>query len=130
MLTCLSPPDYITEQGKIDSKKKKDLLSARYSDVKPQSRSAKNAEFITDLEQYEMEQTSKAQLHAGAMDREAVVEDEYEFVFDESVKIAFALDAEGGIEGTLGGKDAALQAQIDEAERRGASPSPLLRNRA
>jgi pre-mRNA-splicing factor ATP-dependent RNA helicase DHX16 len=65
-----------------------------------------------------MEQTAKAQLHTGAMDRE-VIEDEYDFVFDESVKIAFALDVEGGIEGTMGGKDAALQAQIDEAERRG-----------
>lgn len=54
------------------------------------------------------------------MDRE-VIEDSYDFVFDESVKIQFALDAEDRIEGTLGGKDAALQAQIDEAERRGSS---------
>ena len=61
--------DYITEQGKIDSKKKKDLLSARYSDAKPRSRNVRDAEFTTDLEQYEMEQTAKAQLHSGAMDR-------------------------------------------------------------
>ena len=48
-----------------------------------------------------------------------MIEDSYDFVFDESVKIQFALDAEDRIEGTLSGKDAALQAQIDEAERRG-----------
>lgn len=65
-----------------------------------------------------MEQTAKAQMTTGAMDRE-VVEDEYDFVFDDSVKIAFALDTESGIAGTMDGKDAALQAQIDEAERRG-----------
>lgn len=50
-----------------------------------------------------------------------MLEDSYDFVFDESVKIQFALDAEDRIEGTLSGKDAALQAQIDEAERRGES---------
>jgi pre-mRNA-splicing factor ATP-dependent RNA helicase DHX16 len=47
------------------------------------------------------------------------VEDEYDFVFDDSVKIAFALDADSKIEGTVSAKDAVLQAQIDEAERRG-----------
>lgn len=110
--------DYITEQGKIDSKKKKDLLYARYSDAKPQARGAKAQEFVTDLEQWDSEQINKAQLTSGALDRE-VIEDSYDFVFDESVKIQFALDAEDRIEGTLSGKDAALQAQIDEAERRG-----------
>lgn len=114
--------DYITEQGKIDSKKKKDLLSARYSDAKPGSRNQRDPEFTTDLEAYETEQTAKAQLTAGAMDRK-VVEDEYDFVFDESAKIDFALDSAGGLEGTMGnGKDAALQAQIDEAERHGEHP--------
>ncbi|KAM0791034.1 Cyclin-dependent kinase catalytic subunit [Microbotryomycetes sp. NB124-2] len=114
------PDDYETEQGKIDSRRKKDVLSARYQDVKPRSRQGKDSEFITDLEQYEMEQTAKAQLAAGAMDREAV-RDEYDFVFDDSVKIAFALDADSKIEGTMSLKDAALQAQIDEAEKRAQS---------
>lgn len=86
--------------------------------MKPQSRGVRDAEFITDLEQYEIEQTAKAQLHAGALDQ-IPVEDEYDFVFDDSVKIAFALDADSKIEGTVSVKDAALQAQIDEAERRG-----------
>lgn len=68
-----------------------------------------------------MEQTSKAQLKAGAMDREAVeMGEEYDYVFDESVQIQFMADMEDRIEGTMSGKDAALQAQIDEAQARGA----------
>lgn len=128
LLRCLlivARTDYITEQGKIDSKKKKDLLYARYSDAKPQARGAKPQDFVTDLEQWDAEQINKAQLTSGALDRE-VIEDSYDFVFDESVKIQFALDAEDRIEGTLSGKDAALQAQIDEAERKGAFVVALL----
>lgn len=93
-------------------------MYARYTDAKPTSRGVKSAEFITDVEQWDAEQIAKAQLHSGAMDRE-VIEDEYDYVFDESAKIQFALDSEDRLEGTLGLKDAALQAQIDDAERRG-----------
>ncbi|BGP03125.1 Pre-mRNA splicing factor [Rhodotorula toruloides ATCC 204091] len=118
------PDDYFTAQGKIDSKRKQDLLTSRYQDVKPRSAfgGKKPEEFITDLEQYEMEQTTKAQLTAGALDRETVdIGGEYDYVFDESVQIQFALDMEDRIEGTINPKDAALQAQIDEAQRRAQS---------
>ncbi|BGP19693.1 hypothetical protein JCM10213_001871 [Rhodosporidiobolus nylandii] len=121
----MMPDDYFTAQGKIDSKRKHDLLTARYSDSKPKSRLAqkgKDDEFVTDLEQYEMEQTAKAQLRAGALDREVEEMGEgYDYVFDESVQIAFMEDMEDRIEGTLGGKDQALQAQIDEAQKRAQS---------
>ncbi|BGP35024.1 hypothetical protein JCM10296v2_006854 [Rhodotorula toruloides] len=118
------PDDYFTAQGKIDSKRKHDLLTSRYQDVKPRSAfgGKKPEEFITDLEQYELEQTTKAQLTAGALDRETVdIGGEYDYVFDESVQIQFALDMEDRIEGTINPKDAALQAQIDEAQRRAQS---------
>ncbi|GAA6025804.1 hypothetical protein JCM10207_001496 [Rhodosporidiobolus poonsookiae] len=118
----MMPDDYFTAQGKIDSKRKADLLTARYSDAKPKSRLAQKKtddEFVTDLEAYEMEQTAKAQLRAGALDREEVDQGaEYDFVFDESVQIQFMADMEGRIEGTMGGKDAKLQAEIDEAQKR------------
>ncbi|GAA5982350.1 hypothetical protein JCM5350_006153 [Sporobolomyces pararoseus] len=119
----MMPDDYFTAQGKIDSKRKKDLLTARYNDAKPQSRLSqqKDGEFTTDLEHFEMEQTAKAQLRAGALDRPVVEEEEYDFVFDESVQIQFAVDNEDRIEGTMSGKDAALQAQIQEAEKRAQS---------
>ncbi|KAI5478061.1 pre-mRNA-splicing factor ATP-dependent RNA helicase DHX16 [Pseudohyphozyma bogoriensis] len=118
----MMPDDYLTEQGKIDSKKKKDLLSSRYSDAKPKSslRGQKAEEFITDLEQYETEQTAKAQIRTGAMDRVEEVDD-YEFVFDESVKIGFLADMEDRIEGTMNPEEAKLAAQIDEAEKRAQS---------
>ena len=125
----MSPPlDYFTAQGKIDTARKASLLSTRYKDHKPASRQRKtgeDAEFVTDLEQYENEQTAKAQLRSGALDRQEIDQgDEYDFVFDEEVKIGFLLDKEGGIEGSglpTDAKDAALKAQIDEAERRGKS---------
>ncbi|TKA52525.1 hypothetical protein B0A53_04901 [Rhodotorula sp. CCFEE 5036] len=116
------PDDYFTAQGKIDSKRKKDLLTQRYQDVKPKRYGEKDSEFVTDLEQYEMEQTNKAQMKAGALDREQVeMGAEYDYVFDESVQIQFALDMEDRIEGTIDPKEAALQAQIDEAQRRAQS---------
>ncbi|GAA5895508.1 hypothetical protein JCM6882_006273 [Rhodosporidiobolus microsporus] len=121
----MMPDDYFTAQGKIDSKRKHDLLTARYSDAKPKSRlgaKGKDDEFVTDLEQYEMEQTAKAQLKAGALDRPVEeMGDEYDYVFDESVQIGFLADMEDRIEGTMSGKDAALQAQIDEAQQRAQS---------
>ncbi|BGP51314.1 hypothetical protein JCM10450v2_007252 [Rhodotorula kratochvilovae] len=120
------PDDYFTEQGKIDSQRKKDLLTSRYTDVKPQRHHggvpAKDGEFVTDLEQYEHEQTAKAQLTAGALDRERVEQGaEYDYVFDDAAQIAFALDMEDRIEGTMDPKEAALQAQIDEAQKRAQS---------
>ena len=134
--------DYFTEQGKIDSQRKKDLLTSRYTDVKPQRHHGgvphKDGEFVTDLEQYEHEQTAKAQLTAGALDRDVVDQGaeydqlieinlselqgaEYDYVFDDAVQIQFALDMEDRIEGTVDPKEALLQAQIDEAERRAQS---------
>jgi pre-mRNA-splicing factor ATP-dependent RNA helicase DHX16 len=69
-----------------------------------------------------MEQTAKAQLQTGALDRKVEeMGEEYDYVFDESVQIQFMADMEDRIEGTMSGKDAALQAQIDEAQARGAS---------
>ncbi|GAA5854354.1 hypothetical protein JCM9279_004730 [Rhodotorula babjevae] len=120
------PDDYFTEQGKIDSQRKKDLLTSRYTDVKPQRYHGgvphKDGEFVTDLEQYEHEQTAKAQLTAGALDRDVVDQGaEYDYVFDDAVQIQFALDMEDRIEGTVDPKEALLQAQIDEAERRAQS---------
>lgn len=76
---------------------------------------------MTDLEAYEIDQTAAAQLSTGALDRKQVDEiGDYEFVFDESARIAFEMEIGDRIGGTLGSsKDAELQRQIEEAERRG-----------
>lgn len=105
--------DYITEQGRLDKKKKHDALYKRYEESKRPA-----DEFVTDVDRYEAIQTQNATTNYGALDRPSLVED-YEFVFDESATIAFLTDNDSRIGGTLSAKDAALQAQIDAAEKRG-----------
>jgi pre-mRNA-splicing factor ATP-dependent RNA helicase DHX16 len=106
------PEDYITEQGKIDKKKKNDALYKRYEEAKP-----KDDQFVTDVDQWEASQTHHSTFKSGAMDKEEV-RDEYEYVFDESQTIKFVMDtAMPGLKMTAAEK--LLQDQIDAAEKRG-----------
>ena len=58
-------------------------------------------------------------LQTGALDRTALPQgDEFEYVFDDSAHIAFQMDNTSGIAGTMTADDAALQAQIEAAEKR------------
>lgn len=118
----MMPDDYVNEHGKMDSRRKRDALYARYDDAETnkKARFRRDQEFVTDVDHWENEQTEKAQLRTGALDRE-VVQDEYDFVFDDSLKIQFMLDNQDRIAGSLSAKDAALQAQISEAEQRAKS---------
>jgi pre-mRNA-splicing factor ATP-dependent RNA helicase DHX16 len=106
------PEDYITEQGKIDKKKKENALYKRYEDAKP-----KDDQFVTDVDQWEASQTQHSTFKMGAMDKKEIV-DEYEYVFDESQTIQFVM--ESSLPGTtLTPAERLLQSQIDEAEKRG-----------
>ena len=106
------PEDYITEQGKIDKKKKENALYKRYEDAKP-----KDDQFVTDVDQWEASQTQHSTFKMGAMDKKEIV-DEYEYVFDESQTIQFVM--ESSLPGaTMTPAERLLQAQIDEAEKRG-----------
>ena len=107
------PEDYITEQGKIDKKRKESVLYQRYEDAKP-----KDDQFVTDVDQWEASQTKHSTFKTGAMDRPELV-DEYEYVFDESQTIKFVMDRTMAGEGHLSAKDKLLQQQIEEAEARG-----------
>jgi pre-mRNA-splicing factor ATP-dependent RNA helicase DHX16 len=110
------PEDYITEQGKIDKKKKERVLYQRYDDAKP-----KDDQFITDIDQWEASQAQHSSFRTGATDRQEAVTDDYEFVFDESQTIQFVMDTTLG-EGTqLTPAEKLLQSQIEEAEKRGKS---------
>ncbi|KAF8349257.1 P-loop containing nucleoside triphosphate hydrolase protein [Amanita rubescens] len=105
------PEDYLTEQGKIDKKKKENALYKRYEDAKP-----KDDQFVTDVDQWEASQTHHSTFKVGAMDKKDIIDD-YEYVFDESQTIKFVMEA------TLPGAnmsaaDRLLQAQIDAAEKR------------
>ncbi|KAJ7712441.1 pre-mRNA splicing factor [Mycena metata] len=105
------PEDYITEQGKIDKKKKENALYRRYEEAKP-----KDDQFVTDVDQWEASQTHHSTFKSGAMDKEEV-RDEYEYVFDESQTIKFVMDtAMPGLKMTAAEK--LLQDQIDAAEKR------------
>nr|XP_019049264.1 pre-mRNA-splicing factor ATP-dependent RNA helicase DHX16 [Kwoniella bestiolae CBS 10118]OCF28194.1 pre-mRNA-splicing factor ATP-dependent RNA helicase DHX16 [Kwoniella bestiolae CBS 10118] len=95
----MMPDDYITEQGRIDQKKKKNALYQRYEDSKPVE-----GQFVTDVDQWEYSQTDKSSLKTGAMDKEVIVE-EFDYVFDESQKIKFIQ------EGQYGGEGISLEAQ-------------------
>ena len=110
------PEDYITEQGKLDAKKRKNALYSRYEDNKPV-----DGQFTTDVDQYEESQRNRTDLRTGAMDKD-IVEDAYDYVFDESQGIQFL--QEGKMDGTLTVEAQALMDQIAEAERKG-EPSPL-----
>lgn len=106
------PEDYFTEQGKIDRKKKENALYSRYEDGQ------KEGQFVTDVDQWEDSQTKHSTFKMGAMDKPELVED-YDYVFDESQTIQFVMEGTFGGEGMISAKDAALRAQIAEAERRG-----------
>ncbi|KAI0754937.1 pre-mRNA splicing factor [Daedaleopsis nitida] len=107
------PEDYFTEQGKIDKKKKENVLYKRYEEAKP-----KDDQFTTDVDQWEAAQTKHSTFKTGAMDKPDVVDD-YEYVFDESQTIKFVMDSTMGEQ--LSAADKLLQQQIDEAEKRAQS---------
>jgi pre-mRNA-splicing factor ATP-dependent RNA helicase DHX16 len=54
-------------------------------------------------------------MKTGALDK-VVVEDEYDYVFDESQAIEWVMD--GALEGQMTAKDAALKAQVEELEKK------------
>jgi pre-mRNA-splicing factor ATP-dependent RNA helicase DHX16 len=107
------PEDYITEQGKIDKKRKENVLYQRYEEAKP-----KDDQFVTDVDQWEASQTKHSTFKTGALDKPELVDD-YEYVFDESQTIKFVMDRTMAGEGRLSAKDKLLQEQIEAAEARG-----------
>lgn len=107
------PEDYITEQGKIDKKKKENALYKRYEENKTEV-----DQFTTDVDKWEASQTHHSTFKTGAMDKQIITED-YEYVFDESQTIKFVM--ESSLEGTMSAADKLLNAQIDEAEKRAQS---------
>lgn len=106
------PEDYFTEQGKIDKKKKENVLYQRYEEAK-----RKEDQFVTDVDQWEASQTKHSTFKTGALDKRETVES-YEYVFDESQTIKFVMDQTLKGEGMMSDKDRLLKQQIEEAEQR------------
>ncbi|KAF9886157.1 hypothetical protein FE257_011982 [Aspergillus nanangensis] len=112
----MMPDDYITEKGKIDRKKKEEAMYKRYVDRDEHGQER----FVTEHEEWELEQSAKAK--AQITRAEIVDEGDYEYVFDDSQKINFVMDAK--MEGTqkpMTQEQRLLAAKIDEAEKKAAS---------
>lgn len=107
------PEDYITEQGKIDRKRKESVLYQRYEEAK-----VKDDQFVTDVDQWEASQTKHSTFKVGAMDKPEMVDD-YEYIFDESQTIQFVLGNTMAEDSHLSPADRLLRQQIEEAEKRG-----------
>ena len=80
------PDDYITEKGKIDTRKKKEALYKRYVDRGEDGQER----FVTEQEEWEQHQAEKAKAQAKHVERED--EGDYEYVFDDSQQLKFVLE--------------------------------------
>ncbi len=110
------PEDYITEKGKIDRKKKEEALYKRYVDRDEHGQER----FVTEQEEWEREQTTKAK--AQIAQKERVDEGNYEYVFDDAQKINFIMDTRLEGEGkALSKEQRFLQEQLRAAETKAAS---------
>ncbi|KAJ3847205.1 P-loop containing nucleoside triphosphate hydrolase protein [Lentinula lateritia] len=96
------PEDYITEQGKIDKKKKENALYQR---------TISSSRMWINLE---ASQTQYSTFKVGAMDKGELV-DEYDYVFDESQTMQFIM--EKAPEKKLSPAEKLLQEQIEAAEK-------------
>ena len=85
------PEDYITEKGKLNMRKKEDALYKRYAGKEDRDEMGRE-KFITEHEEWEREQTKRAQaaeqVKAGV---DFVNEGDYEYVFDESQRLRFLM---------------------------------------
>ncbi|KAK9458141.1 P-loop containing nucleoside triphosphate hydrolase protein [Dipodascopsis uninucleata] len=99
------PEDYLEEKGKINRKKKEELLYQRYSDMPVDKR----RKLVTDESQWEEEQSRRSAARAKAA---ASAERDYDFVVDESQRIDF-LEEVGEI---LSKEQEEINAKLKEAE--------------
>ncbi len=107
------PEDYITEKGKIDRKKKEEALYKRYVE-----RNEKGQErYVTEQEEWEREQTTKAK--AQIAERERTDPGTYEYVFDDAQKINFVMDQRLNSDfKPMTKEQQRLQSQLKEAEKK------------
>lgn len=110
------PDDYITEKGNIDKAKKKEALYKRYVDRDEHGQER----FVTEHEEWEREQTTKAK--AQISQRERKDEGEYEYVFDDAQRINFVLDSKlESNNDPMTKEQGFLLGQLEAAEKKAAS---------
>jgi len=107
------PEDYITEKGKIDRKKKEDAMYKRYVDRDEYG----HEKFITEHEEWELEQAKKAKAQIQSTER--VDEGEYDYVLDEEQHIKWVMDSKLPGEGKgLNKEERFIAEQLKAAQKR------------
>jgi pre-mRNA-splicing factor ATP-dependent RNA helicase DHX16 len=108
------PDDYITEKGKMDTKKKENALYSRYVDRDERGRE----KFVTEHEEWEREQLAKTKAQIIVADRQN--EREYDYVFDEEQQIKWVTDAalKGGMNQMQSQEERLMAQQLLAAERK------------
>jgi pre-mRNA-splicing factor ATP-dependent RNA helicase DHX16 len=108
------PDDYITEKGKLDTKRKEQALYSRYVERDDQGRE----KYVTEHEEWEREQLAKTK--AQIIVAEQQDEGEYEYVFDEEQQLRWVTDAvlKGGMSDMKSPQEKLLAQQMLAAERK------------
>jgi pre-mRNA-splicing factor ATP-dependent RNA helicase DHX16 len=110
------PEDYITEKGKIDRKKKEDAMYKRYVEKDEYGQE----KFVTEHEEWEREQASKAKAQIQSIER--TDQGEYDYVLDEEQGIKWVMDSRLPGEGKgMSKEERFLAMQLDAAEKKALS---------
>lgn len=108
------PDDYITEKGKLDTKRKEQALYSRYVERDDQGRE----KYVTEHEEWEREQLAKTKAQIIVPDHRD--EGDYEYVFDEEQQLRWVTDAvlKGGMSDMKSPQEKLLAQQMLAAERK------------
>lgn len=108
------PEDYITERGKMDTKRKQDALYSRYVDRDQQGRER----YVTEHEEWEREQLEKTKAQIIVTDR--ANEGDYEYVFDEEQQLKWVTDQamKGGMSEMKTQEERLMAQQLLAAEKK------------
>lgn len=104
------PDEYFTKQGKIDQKRREEVLTKRYNEPK-------NEKYLTDGDQWEQYQTKLATSQLSKS--KALLPDEYDYVFDDAQNVGFIMDST--MSGATSAERRQLEQKLAEAEQRAAS---------
>lgn len=108
------PEDYITEKGQLDRGRKEKALNDRMVERDEYG----HEKFVSEMDQWEAEQESKARAQIRRSER--VDEGDYEYVFDEARQIKFISGA--GIQGQkMTAEERMMQQKLNAAEQKAAS---------
>ena len=101
------PDEYFTKQGKIDKKRREEVLTKRYHEHK-------NEKYVADGDQWEQYQTKLATSQLAASKGSQA--DNYEYVFDDAQNVSFIMDST--LPGATSKERRELELKLKEAEKR------------